>query len=180
MVKNPPCNEGTWVQSLVRELRSHRPQLRSNTAKKKRNKKLSGNLGCISDFWRHWATISQHTACRKTPSTFCYHNLLGTLMMLTWASQVMWVVKNLLANAGHVRDEGSVPRGGHGNSVQCFCPKNSTERGAWWATVCRVTKSLPWVQWLSVHIQDVDLVPNAGCVSSVCEDETNQTKIKCY
>ena len=38
--------------------------------KKKRNKKFSGNLGCNSDFWRHWATISQHTACRKTPPTF--------------------------------------------------------------------------------------------------------------
>jgi len=36
MVKNPPCNEGTWVQSLVRELRSHRPQLRPNATKKKK------------------------------------------------------------------------------------------------------------------------------------------------
>ena len=117
------------VQSLVRELRSHRAQLRPNAAKKKkRNKKFSGNLGCNSDFWRHWATISQHTACRKTPPTFCYHNLLNTLMMLTWASQVIWVVKNLLANVGHVRDEGSVPRWGHGNSVQNFRLKNSTER----------------------------------------------------
>ena len=180
MVKNPPCSEGTWVQSLVRELRSHRPQLRSNTAKKKRNKKLSGNLGCISDFWRHWATISQHTACRKTPSTFCYHNLLGTLMMLTWASQVMWVVKNLLANAGHIKDMGSVPRVGHGNSVQYSCLQNPTERGSWWTIVHRVTKTLTWLKWLSMHRQDVNLVTNAVCVSLVCEDETNQTKIKCY
>ena len=144
MVKNPPCNEGTWVQPLVRELRSYRPQLRPNATKKKktkRKKKFSRNLGCNSDFWRHWATISQHTACRDTPPTFRYHNLLSTLVMLTWASQVMWVVKNLLANAGHVRDEVSVPRGAHGNSVQYSCLENPMERGAWWAIVHGVAKS---------------------------------------
>ena len=148
--------------------------------KTKRKKKFSRNLGCNSDFWRHWATISQHTACRDTPPTFRYHNLLSTLVMLTWASQVMWVVKNLLANAGHVRDEVSVPRGAHGNSVQYSCLENPMERGAWWAIVHRVTESLTWLQWLSMHIQDVNLVTNAGCVSLVCEDETDQTKIKCY
>ena len=37
-----------------------------------------------------------------------------------WASQVALVVKNLVANAGDIRDEGSIPRsgrppgGGHG------------------------------------------------------------------
>ena len=47
-----------------------------------------------------------------------------------WSSQVALVVKNLLANAGDVRDIGSVfglgrsPGGGHGNPPQYFCLEN--------------------------------------------------------
>ena len=33
------------------------------------------------------------------------------------------------------------PRGGHGNPLQYSCLENPMDRGAWWATVCRVTKS---------------------------------------
>ena len=54
------------------------------------------------------------------------------------------VVKNLLINAG---DMGSIPglgrsRGeGNGNPFQDSCLVNSTDRGAWWATVHGVAKS---------------------------------------
>ena len=64
-----------------------------------------------------------------------------------WASQVVLVVKNLPANAGEVRDTGLIPRlgrslgGGHGNPLQYSCLENPMDRGAWWATVHRVTKS---------------------------------------
>ena len=63
------------------------------------------------------------------------------------ASQVVLVVKNLLANAGDVRDVGSVPElgrcagGGHGNPSQYSCMKDSMHRGAWWAMVHKVAKS---------------------------------------
>ena len=46
------------------------------------------------------------------------------------ASQVALVVKNLSANAGDVRDAGSIPLlgrspgGGHSNPLQYFCLKN--------------------------------------------------------
>ena len=33
---------------------------------------------------------------------------------------------------------------GHGNSLQYPCLESPMDRGAWWATVCRVTKS--WTQ----------------------------------
>ena len=33
------------------------------------------------------------------------------------------------------------PGGEHGNPLQHSCPENSTDRGAWWATVHRVAKS---------------------------------------
>ena len=53
------------------------------------------------------------------------------------------VVKNPLADAGDIRDIGSVPGwgrspgGGHGNPLQYPCLENPTDRGAWWATVHR-------------------------------------------
>ena len=57
------------------------------------------------------------------------------------------VVKNQPANAGDIRDVGSVPGlgrfpgGGHDNLLQYSCLENPTDRGAWWATVHRVGKS---------------------------------------
>ena len=63
------------------------------------------------------------------------------------ASQVALLVKNLPANAGDIRDLGSIPGlgrspgGGHGNSLQCSCLENPMDRGVWWATVHEVVNS---------------------------------------
>ena len=71
---------------------------------------------------------------------FTHIHLLG-------ASQVVLVVKNLLANAGDIRDTGSIsgprrsPGEGNGNPLQYSCLENLMERGAWWATVYRVAES---------------------------------------
>ena len=49
------------------------------------------------------------------------------------------MVKNPPANAGDVRETGSIPGlgrssgGGHGNTLQDSCLKNSMDRGAWQA-----------------------------------------------
>ena len=57
------------------------------------------------------------------------------------------MVKNLLVNAGEVRDTGLIPGwgkspgGSHGNPLQYSCLENPMDRGAWWATVHRVVKS---------------------------------------
>ena len=62
-------------------------------------------------------------------------------------SQVVLVVKNLPADAGDTGDASSIPGsgrspgGGHGNPLQYSYLKNLMDRGAWEATVCRVTKS---------------------------------------
>ena len=62
-------------------------------------------------------------------------------------SQVALVVKNLPTNAGDRREVGSIPGlgqspgGRHGNPLQYSRLENPMERGAWWATVHRVTKS---------------------------------------
>ena len=63
------------------------------------------------------------------------------------ASQVALVVKNPPANAGDIRDMGSVfglgrsPGGGHGNLLQHSCLENPMDRGAWRATVHGVGQS---------------------------------------
>ena len=63
------------------------------------------------------------------------------------AAQATLVVKNPPANAGDVRDVGLIPgsgrflTGGHGNAVQYSCLENSTDRGAWQATVHGVAES---------------------------------------
>ena len=55
--------------------------------------------------------------------------------------------KNPPANAGDVRDAGSIPGSGrtpgegHGNPLQYSCLENPVDRGAWRAMVHRVAKS---------------------------------------
>ena len=67
--------------------------------------------------------------------------------MVQGASHMALVVKNPPANAGDVRDLGSVPglgrspEGGHDNPLQYSCLENPMGRGAWQATVHRVAKS---------------------------------------
>ena len=57
------------------------------------------------------------------------------------------MVKNLPADAGDVRDVGSIPGlgrspgGGHGNPLQYPCLENPLDRGAWQATV-----HIPWIE----------------------------------
>ena len=88
-----------------------------------------------------------------------------------WASQVGLVLKNQPANAGDVRDAGSIPglgrspEGGHGNPLQYSYLENPMNRGAWQATVHGVArvrhnlvtkppwdpKSLMWVVLCQTH-----------------------------
>ena len=57
------------------------------------------------------------------------------------------MVKNLPANAGDIRDVGSIPRWGsspggeHDNPIQCPYLENPMDRGARWAAVHGVEKS---------------------------------------
>ena len=66
---------------------------------------------------------------------------------LSYASQVVLVVKNLPANAGDIRDTGLIPGlggspgGGHGNPLQYSCLENLMDRETWRTIVHRVAKS---------------------------------------
>ena len=67
------------------------------------------------------------------------------------------VVKILLANAGNVRDAGSItgsgrsPGGGHSNPLHYSCLENHMDRGAWWATFHRVAKNQTRMKQHSMH-----------------------------
>ena len=66
------------------------------------------------------------------------------LTLLFGTSQVVLVVKNLPANAGDIRDTGSIPGSGrppgegHGNPLKYLSLENPMDRGAWQVTVHRV------------------------------------------
>ena len=66
------------------------------------------------------------------------------------------MVKNPLSNAGDIRDTGSIPGSGrspgrgHGNPLHYSFMENPMDRGAWWATVHRVSKSWTKLKPLSM------------------------------
>ena len=67
------------------------------------------------------------------------------------------VVQNPPANAGDARDLGSIPDSGRspgkgkGNALQYSCLENPMDRGAWRATVHRVTQRQTLLKRLSTH-----------------------------
>ena len=103
---------------------------------------------------RHvWWTLMITDCTRGTNSNGCRvgPGFEPGLCDTTWTSQVVLVVKNLPASAGDVREVGSIPGlgrspgGGNGNWLQYSCLENPMDRGAWQATVYRVTKSWTWL-----------------------------------
>ena len=68
------------------------------------------------------------------------------------------MVKNPPANAGDVRDSGSIPGSGispgrgHGNPLQYFGLENPMDRGAWQAIANRVARNQTQLKRLSSHV----------------------------
>ena len=71
---------------------------------------------------------------------------------------VMLGVKNLPASAGDIRDVGLIPQlgrspgGRHGSPLQYSWLENPMDRGAWQATVHRVTKSCTRLKRLNMRM----------------------------
>ena len=64
------------------------------------------------------------------------------------------MVKDPATNAGDLCSipwSGRSPGGGHGNPLSISCLENPMDRGAWRATIYRVTESGTWLKWLSMH-----------------------------
>ena len=65
-----------------------------------------------------------------------------------------------VSNTGSTPESGRSPREGHGNPLQYSCLENPVDRGAWRATVQRITKSRTWLKWLSTA-QDMYSILNS-------------------
>ena len=80
----------------------------------------------------HSILCSDIAGKRHTGLTWIFSKF-GPKCFVIWAFQVVLVVKNLHANAGDLRDEGSIPGlgrspgGRNGNPLQHSCPENSME-----------------------------------------------------
>ena len=104
-------------------------------------------------FWNWMANIPTMciTTTTLTETTYCYQ------LLSTGHSVVALAVKNPCANAGDVRDLGSIsglgrsPGGRHGNPLQYSCLENPMDRGTWQAAVHGVTKS--WTQLKQLSVQ---------------------------
>ena len=112
--------------------------------------------------WLMLAGPGERSAVRVVLILLCLDGLplLGVESLAcleTWASPLALVVKNPPANAGNIRDVGSIPElerspgERHGNSLWYTCLENPVDRGAWWAVVYRVTKSQTRLKQLSMH-----------------------------
>ena len=83
------------------------------------------------------------------------------------------VVKNLPPNAGDTREAGSIPglgrspSVGNGNPLQYSCLENSKDRGAWRATVHRVTKSQTRLS--DLHFPLYGFPGGASCKEPTCQ-----------
>ena len=77
----------------------------------------------------------------------CLFSILIIFFLTSFFLISCTVVKNLPANKEDTRDVGSLLGSGrspgvvNGNLLQYSCLEHSIDRGAWWATVNRVTKS---------------------------------------
>ena len=110
------------------------------------------------DLYLKWQVLSVSSADHPHITYSLRRWDLSLLFCNCQVSQLALVVKNLPANTGDVRDTGLIPwlvrssGGRHGNPVQYSCLENPLDRGAWWATVHRVTKSWTWLKQLGTQI----------------------------
>ena len=104
----------------------------------------------------HWYVISMVTRYVVHSSLKVQDGVSSIWAICFFPSSVL-VVKNPPANAGDVRDAGSIsglgrfPEGEHGNPLQYSCLENPMDRGTWWATVHGVAKSWTRLKQLSMH-----------------------------
>ena len=116
----------------------------------------------------------------KSPQWFFILLILSHISLSCWfsfglkcrlfgASQVTLVVKSLPANAGDVREAGSILHsgkpsgGGHGNPLQHSFLEKPMDRGAWWARVHRVAKSRTWLKHVHIWFLFISVSLHSDC-----------------
>ena len=108
-------------------------------------------------FWSRWHLYSYFSCFLDIHQDKPQRSLISITIYNRRVSQVALVVKHPPANAGDIRNMGSIPgsgktpRGGHGNPLQYSCLENPMDRGTWQAVVHRITKSQTQPKWLSMQ-----------------------------
>ena len=96
---------------------------------------------------------------------FFHNKKCGCIRLMCYTHNIglpgwRYVVKNLPANEGDVRDAGLISRSGrslgegNSNPLQYYCLRNPMDKGTWWAMVQRVTMSLTGLSiraWHHIH-----------------------------
>ena len=114
---------------------------------------------CLPGGGENWVRIDSDSHLGKKLVLREETNSEGALVDRRFAGvPVMWGLPQWLSSkesACNAEDTGSIPGwgrspgGGHGNPLPYSCLENPMDRGAWWATVHRVTKSQTQLKWLS-------------------------------
>ena len=129
---------------LFQPLKKNRLYLQSRNRRADIEKRLVDTVGGEGETnWKSNTDIyTLHVYNRQLEGTCCIAQVQGSQPGAPgwprWASQAALVVKNSPANAGDVRDAGSIPRSerspgeGHGNPLQGSCLENPMHREAWW------------------------------------------------
>ena len=92
------------------------------------------------------------------------------------------MVKNLPANTGVTGDIGLIPglgrfcRVGNSNPLQYSCLENFMDRGAWQATVHRVTKSRTWLKRQHTSTHGIKKVSGAHIFSQRATQSIHRTR----
>ena len=127
-------------------------------------KTLSGKWGwgSLTECWKYAVSRSrqwlQRAHIHKNWLRFALYNTALCTLLHYWPSQVALMVKNPPANAGDIRNVGSIVGSGtfaggqHGNLLQYSCLENPMDRRAWWATIHGVTKRWTQLNRLSMHL----------------------------
>ena len=114
--------------------------------------------------WKNSSFLCYFLTWKPQP---CQFNWLNFYQLLdTWGSQVALMVKNLTANIGDIRNTSQIPGSGrspgegHSNPLQYSCLESPLDRGAWRATVHRLSQSWARLKWLIMHVhRHIFLIP---------------------
>ena len=137
------------------------PSLRSHTGDTLLLFFLSLLFSSTAELGRSLQVWIRITTIRERLRSWESRDFFGFSQCISGASPVVLVVKNLHANAEDIRDMGLIsglggyPGGGHGNPVQYSCLESPMDRGAWRATIYRITKSWTRLKWLSTQARTV-------------------------
>ena len=100
-------------------------------------------------YFTYTGVLQAHTCCCKWQDFFLFYDLM------------------MPVNAGDTREGGSIPRSGrssggrNGNPLQYSCLENSMDKGAWLATVHRITKSWTWLS--GMHLACTQMIVYYVC-----------------